>query len=424
MAHALATRRPRRALNAQRDEEGNVTRYAWESAPVRHRTHRGTLTALRVGSTAVAAVTGFALVSVAALASHLQGSIDAREVAGIVDRIGETAGPIDPDAGRALDILLIGTDVRAGANGDIGGHDAQGMRSDTTMLLHVSADRTRAEIVSIPRDAQVDIADCTLFDGTEIPGGHGDFNVAFSNGGRQGDAAEAAACTINTVQQLTGISIEHFAVLDFIGFERMIDALGGVEMCIPTDISSRKAGLTLTAGRQTLTGAEALGFARLRTAEVGDVSGSDLQRIERQQELVGAIADALLDQNLLTDAGAITQFLKSVTGSLTTDEELGSIDYLTGLAWSLRDLRGDDIVFATVPWEYTADFLNVELLPEAESMWQQLRDDEPLTVDAAGDASSTWNDDTIPPTDPESTQDSGNSDEESVTDSQNAACTA
>ncbi|WP_144016065.1 LCP family protein [Demequina sp. NBRC 110052] len=400
-----------------------MTRYARGSAPVRHRTRRGALTALRVGSTAVAALAGFALVSVAALAGNLQGAIDANDVSGIVDPIDEQLDPTDPDAGRALDILLIGTDVRTGENGDIGGDDAEGMRSDTTMLMHISADRARVELVSIPRDAQVDIADCTLFDGTEIPGGHGDFNVAFSNGGRQGDAAEAAACTINTVQHLTGISIEHFAVLDFVGFERMVDALGGVEMCIPFDISSKKAHLELTAGQQTLTGAQALGFARLRTAEVGDVSGSDLQRISRQQALMGAVADSLLAQNILTDAGAITQFLKAVAGSLTTDTQLGSVEYLTGLAWSLRGIDTDDIVFATVPWEYTPDFLNVELLPESESMWQQLRDDEPLTIDAADDASSTWDDGSNPSTGSDPTQESGDSGEESVTDSQNAACT-
>ena len=112
--------------------------------------------------------------------------------------------PDDPNAGQAVNILILGSDQRDGVNAEIGGEVA-GMRSDTTMVLHISADRSRVELVSIPRDSLVDIPSCTMTNGKTTRATHGMFNSAFATGwDNGGDMTSAAACTINTVQQNTG----------------------------------------------------------------------------------------------------------------------------------------------------------------------------------------------------------------------------
>lgn len=299
--------------------------------------------------------------------------------------------PADANAGKAINILLMGDDDREGENGKIGGKVTKGMRNDTTIIMHISADRSRVDLVSIPRDAQVDIPKCKFFDGSTVPATSGDFNISFSNGGRHGNKAEAAACTINTVQKLTGLTIDHWAVADFSGFEKMVDAVGGVPMCIPEKIRAKKANdLKLEAGPQVLNGKQALGLARMRTAEVGDVSGSDLQRIARQHELLRQLSRVVLSKNLLTDAGELTQFLKAIATSLTMDEELADTKYLLGLAFSLRNIDPSAIQFYTVPWKLTDDYLNVIILKSAGTMWKELQADEPLTKAGNDDAGNAW----------------------------------
>jgi len=302
-----------------------------------------------------------------------------------------SADPADANAGEAINILLMGSDSRDGKNGKIGGKVTGGMRNDTTIIMHISADRSRVDLVSIPRDAQVEIPKCKYFDGTSIKATSGDFNISFSNGGRHGDKAEAAACTINTVQKLTGLTIDHWAVVDFSGFEDMVNAVGGIPMCIPEKIVAKKANdLKLDAGPQVLNGKQALGLARMRTAEVGDVSGSDLQRIGRQHELLRQLSRVVLSKNLLTDAGELTQFLKAVATSLTMDEQLADTKYLLGLGFSLRNIDPSAIQFYTVPWKLTDDYLNVIILKSAGTMWKELQADKPLTKVGNDDAGNAW----------------------------------
>ena len=319
---------------------------------------------------------------------------NAQDVSPILgDRPDKGALPTDGQAGEPITILLMGSDTRLGdANQSLGGGVVDGMRNDTTILVHISADRSRVDAVSIPRDAQVDIPECAFLDGTTHAGGTGDFNTAFSNGGAHGNAAEAAACTIRTVEQLTGVFIDHYAVADFDGFIRMVDAIGGVPMCVPTRILSQEADLDLQAGPQVLDGHDALGYARLRKAEEGGVSGSDLQRVTRQQQLLAQVVRTVLAKNMLTDVGELTQFVRAGAESLTMDPELADTSSLLGLAYALRGIDPAAISFATVPWAYTEDFLDVEILPEAEQMWDNMRNDRPLSVTAEGDASSAWDD--------------------------------
>lgn len=346
-----------------------------------------------IATLVIVAVLGFTLVYGNTVVDQVGGALSANSQE-FESLVGERPDrPVDSDAGEAVNLLLMASDARDGANGNIdGGGVVEGMRNDTTLLVHISADRTRVEAVSIPRDAQVDIPECAYLDGDTVPGGYGDFNTAFSNGGLRGNAAEAAACSIKTVEQLSGVYIDHYAVVDFTGFVGMVNALGGVPMCIPERLVSEKAHLDLAAGPQTLDGKTALAYARLRTAEQGGVSGSDLQRITRQQQLLEQVAATALSKNLLTDVGELTHFLRAAAESLTMDPGLADTSYLLGLAYSLRNLDLGALRFETVPWAYTEDRLNVEILPDAEQMWDDIRNDRPISVTVEGDSSSTWDD--------------------------------
>ena len=368
----------------------------------RHVRRRRRHAVIRVVALVLVAGLGYQVVLASAVAGRLDSALagNASEIDSLVgdrpQRVTPTAaagGPADPGAGAALNVLLIGSDSRSPENAAIGGGAGlEGMRSDATVLLHISANRSRVDAISLPRDAQVTIPDCTHRDGSITPGGYGDLNVAFANGGSQGDVGEAAACTIRTVEELTDVRIDHYAVADFEGFAAMVDAVGGVPMCIPTRIVSAKSDLVLKAGPRVLDGSTALKYARLRTAEEGGVSGSDLQRITRQQQLLSQLARVVTSQNLLTDVAPLTRFLRATAEALTMDPVMADTTFLLGLAYSLRSVGVDGITFATVPWEYTEDFLNVALRPEAAQMWDDVRNDRPLSVTAEGDASSAWDD--------------------------------
>lgn len=336
----------------------------------------------------IAAAAGLALGWVSALTVLITTTVASDDVSALVTAVPEaTATPPDGDPIR---ILLIGSDDRSGDNRDIGGSDAMGMRSDATVLVHLAGDRSRIDLVSIPRDLQVDIPTCTLFDGTEVPGGRGNFNAAFSNGARQGNTAEAAACTINTVHDLTGVPIDHWAVVDFKGFITMVDALGGIPIEVPERLVSARANVDLYPGPQTLTGEQALGYARLRTAEVGNVSGSDLQRITRQQQLLESTMSTAMSKNLLTDVDELTRFIRAGADSITTDHQLSQLNTAISLAGKFGGVPRESLTTTTVPWQYTPDRLRVELTDDAEAFFSDLRNDRPLRVPEEQDATSKW----------------------------------
>ncbi|MFV0633486.1 LCP family protein [Demequina sp.] len=355
-------------------------------AHARHATHAPNRHVLSAVGSAAAAVLGFSAVFGTAYLGLAQSSINREDISSLIGatdsegKVVETTEPTDFAAGEDLNILLIGSDERNDENATIGGDVADGMRSDTTMIMHISADRSRIDVISIPRDMRVDVADCQMFDGTTKTGWTAKFNTAFSLGGSNGNRAEAAACTMRTVTDETGIEFNgHYVVVDFTGFIDMVDALGGVPMCITHDMYSKKAKLDLEAGPQVLDGETALAFARARTGTgLGD--GTDLMRIERQQELLTNTARKALGLNLLTDIGELTQFIKAGAESITMDSQLGSITNLAGLAYSLRNFDTDNLTFTTVPWEYssddTGDVLAIE--DEAQALFQAIIDDEPM----------------------------------------------
>ncbi|AOZ72433.1 hypothetical protein BK816_03285 [Boudabousia tangfeifanii] len=288
----------------------------------------------------------------------------------------ETNEPLPPDSydGRAINILLMGRD-NVDEDGKIReGDSGEGMRADTNILMHVSADRSRVEMISIPRDTIVRIPRCPRSDGTVAPATRGMFNAAFSRGGAHGDIGSAAACTINTVQQLTGLTIDDFVVVNFAGFRGMVDALGGVEMCLDAHYADpHYTGLDVGPGCMLMDGLTAAHFARAR--HVTNSDGSDTSRIGRQQQLVGRLVTTALDEALWTQVSFAKEALKNANMS----RRLGSVSTLMGLGNSLSGIDRHNIVFATAPWTIDpADPNRVLLTSKAELMWDALDKDEPL----------------------------------------------
>jgi len=365
------------------------------------RRQRGHSVLLGVSLALVGAVS-FAATGAATAWVRLDNNIEVHDVTHLLGNRPERPKPVDPtdpNAGRALNVLVMGSDVRSGENAAIGG-EVDGMRSDTAIVAHISADRTRMDMVSIPRDSRVDIPSCTYEDGSTSRAQSARFNAAFSIGAVNDNVAEAAACTVHTVEALTGIFIDGWVVVDFTGFRNMVDALGGVQMCIPEELYSEKAQLHLMPGDQFLNGTTALAFARARTG-LGLGNGSDLNRMGRQQQLLGAIAQDVFSKNLLTDSAGLYRFLNAATQSLTASPEIGSISALTGLAFSLRNIPSGNITFMTIPYETNPEDGNeVVWTGAAAQVWANLIADVPMVPQAAPSGTPTPGTDPATPAEP------------------------
>ncbi|MEY9991827.1 LCP family protein required for cell wall assembly [Streptomyces sp. V4I8] len=271
----------------------------------------------------------------------------------------------------AQNILLIGSDSRAGRANRRYGRDSGTERSDTTILLHLSAERRSATAVSIPRDLMVDVPGCRRRDGTRTEPMFAMFNYAFQKGG--------SACTIRTVERLTDIRIDHHVVVDFHGFKEMVDAVDGVEICLAKPIDDKAAKLRLPAGKVTLNGEQALGYVRARKS-LGD--GSDTDRMERQQRFLAALVHKVQSNNVLLNPVRLYPVLDAATSSLTTDPPLATLRGLYELARGVRDIPTERVQFLTVPRESYIYNANRDQLvePEAERLFERLRIDAPVKV--------------------------------------------
>ncbi|MET7288488.1 LCP family protein [Streptomyces sp. NPDC005573] len=271
----------------------------------------------------------------------------------------------------AQNILLIGSDTRAGSGNAQYGRDEGSERSDTTILLHLAADRRSATAVSLPRDLMVDMPGCLRPDGSRSDPSFAMFNHAFQVGG--------SACTIRTVEKLTGVRVDHHVVLDFSGFKDMVDAVDGVQVCLKEPVDDKAAKLKLAAGRVTLDGEQALGYVRARKS-LGN--GSDTERMERQQRFLGALVDKMQSNDVLLNPAKLYPVLDAATSSLTTDPELASLRGLYQLVRGLRDIPTEHVQFLTVPRESYVYNANRDQLvePEAQKLFALLRADRPVTV--------------------------------------------
>ncbi|MFJ7293789.1 LCP family protein [Streptomyces collinus] len=302
---------------------------------------------------------------------HLNGNITS------VSDDGAGTGGFSKD--RAINILLIGTDKRTGkGNEGYGDKDSAG-HADTTLVLHVSKDRTNATVLSIPRDLITDIPDCptTQEDGSEkvIPGQQ---RTRFNNSLGQED--RTPSCTMRTITELTGLKMDHFMVADFNAVKTLTSAVGGVDVCLAKDIKDKDSKLDLPKGEHTIEGEEALAFVRTRHS-VG--FGGDLSRIELQQQFLGSMLRKLKSNDTLTSPSKMVKLAEAGTKALTVDSRISTIKKLADLGAELGKFDTKNLTFATVPVvDNPAEKVKATVVlkePQAQQLFAMVRDDVSLT---------------------------------------------
>lgn len=291
----------------------------------------------------------------------------------------------DAAASKGENVLVIGSDTRTGGNNALGGGEKDDVgRSDTAFLLHVYADHRHAIAVSIPRDTLVTIPPCKLPDGTWTKARPNTmFNAAYSVGQT---TAGNPACTQNTVEQLTGLRVDHTVVVDFKGFAELTDVVGGVKVCLPQNVYENDLNPHLTApgkllfpkGEQTVSGRKALDYVRIRHG-IGD--GSDIGRIKRQQAFVASLLKEVKSKGLTPTR--LLPLADAATKSLTVDPGLGSADKLISFAMSLKDIDLHNTKFVTLPWRYEGSRVAI-VQPDADALWAALGSDRTIDGGNAG----------------------------------------
>ncbi len=270
--------------------------------------------------------------------------------------------------GDPLNILVMGSDSRTGPGNDVDGQTDIGQRSDTTILVHVSADRKTVYGVSLPRDAMVARPECTTDAGKKVPAADPDiFNAAFELAG--------PTCTVEQVESLTDVYIDHYVTLDFNGFKDMVEAVHGVTVCIPEDIDDSEHHISFEAGTQELDGQKALDYVRERSS----TPNADIGRMKRQQAFVASMINKVVSARTLTRPSRVYNFLKAATSSIITDPGLSSLSKLVNLALQFRKTDLDHISFITVPFEeYPEDPNRLIWSDDAAGLWKVIINDQPL----------------------------------------------
>lgn len=272
-------------------------------------------------------------------------------------------------------ILVLGSDTRSGGNKKLGGGTDDGSaRSDTAMIIHLYKGHKKAGVVSIPRDTLVDRPSCTDARGT-AHGAASDvmFNSAYSTGG--------ATCAVKTVESVTGIRMDHYVEVDFTGFQKLIDDLGGVSVTTTKSIKDPDSHLNLAAGTHTLNGKQALGLVRTRHG-VGD--GSDLGRIQLQQAFIKALVNQVKHLGVLSSPKKLYDLADTATKTVTTDSDIGSVTDLASFANGLKGISSSHMTMVTMPVQYDSADANRVLVDQdkAAQVWKALKDDRPIPKSA------------------------------------------
>lgn len=289
----------------------------------------------------------------------------------------------------AVNYLIVGSDTREGLSREeikrlkVGGTDvAAGKRSDTMLLIHISKKRDKAAIISIPRDSYALIPEHNNSQGKVIPAAYSKINSAYNWGG--------APLLIETLESMSDLRIDHYVELNFVGFVRMVDALGGVEICTKKDINDPKSHLTLPAGTHVLDGVDSLKFVRTR---VFDGLG-DLGRMKRQQEFAGAMLRKATSAGVLLNPVKMVDFINSALDSVVTDEGLSQGDLLT-LGKQLRNLSVSNVRTLTIPlkyYNYNKNGVSAAVLWDpvlAPELFERIKNDEALIEEVRPDPSSS-----------------------------------
>lgn len=303
---------------------------------------------------------------------HLNGNIQITDVGDA-----GTSGGFKKD--QPINILVIGTDKRSGAGNEGYGDAGSVGHADTTILFHVSKDRSNATALSIPRDLITDLPVCPTKqpDGStkDIPGERGArFNTSLGQAGRD------PGCTMRTVKELTGIQVDHFMMADFNAVKNLSTAVGGVPVCVAKDVDDRDSKLKLTAGEHRLAGEQALAFVRTRHAFGNE---SDLDRIKTQQQFLSSMMREMKSKETLTSPKKFFSLAEAATKSLSVDSGIGSIGKLTDLAGELKNIDLKNITFTTLPvLDNPAEKVKATVVvnqAQAEPLLQMIRGDVSLT---------------------------------------------
>ncbi|WP_033326661.1 LCP family protein [Streptomyces yerevanensis] len=288
-----------------------------------------------------AGTVAFALVAVSTAGyiyvKHLEGNVNTTDVG--------SAGAGNFSKDKAFNILIIGTDKRTG-KGNQGYGDTNNIgHADTNILLHVSKDRTNATAMSIPRDLIVDVPDCPTEqeDGTTkvITGSQSvRFNTSLGQSGRD------PGCTMRTVKEATGISVDHFMMADFNAVKTLTSAVGGVEVCLTEPVDDEESKLKLPAGTSTVEGEQALAFVRTRKS-FGN--SGDLDRIKVQQQFLGSLMRKMSSSDTLTSPTKLVKLAEAATKALTVDTGIGKVSTLKDVALELKKVPPKNVSFMTVP---------------------------------------------------------------------------
>jgi len=289
----------------------------------------------------------------------------------------------------AVNYLIVGSDTREGLSREeikrlkVGGTDvAAGKRSDTMLLIHISKKRDKAAIISIPRDSYALIPEHNNSQGKVIPAAYSKINSAYNWGG--------APLLIETLESMSDLRIDHYVELNFVGFVRMVDALGGVEICTKKDINDPKSHLTLPAGTHVLDGVDSLKFVRTR---VFDGLG-DLGRMKRQQEFASAMLRKATSAGVLLNPVKMVDFINSALDSVVTDEGLSQGDLLT-LGKQLRNLSASNVRTLTIPlqyYNYNKNGVSAAVLWDpvlAPELFERIKNDEALIEEVRPNPSSS-----------------------------------
>lgn len=358
---ADATETPRASVHGEKEPLG------------RHfRPHAKAPLWLRITALSVAALLVVGLAGAGFLVLKLQHNVTtARLNIGVGN---SSSGQSQVEDTGSLQILILGTDTRDGANSQYGTVDdstGQG-NSDVMLLMDISADNSHVSVTSFPRDLIVPIPDCTPADGgTPVPGTPaGQLNAALQVG---------PGCTVAAINDLTGLTIDHFMLADFTAVKELSNALGGVEVCVDHALYDDDGSwLKLPAGKSLVQGEQALAFVRTRHA-FGDAS--DLARIQAQQYFLGSMVRKVKSEGTLTNLPKLYTLADVVTKNLTIDEGLASIPSMISIASRLAKIDLSNVAFVTVPNEsYVADNARVQLKePEAGQYFAALRKGTSLT---------------------------------------------
>lgn len=321
-------------------------------------------------------VTAFVLVALSAggyaLYQHFNGNLNS------VD-IGDAGNKDVITANAPLNILIIGTDKRTGKGNEGYGDKGSAGHADTNILFHVSKDRTNATALSIPRDLVTDIPDCETKqpDGSKkvIPGtANIRFNVSLGQEGRD------PGCTMRTVQEITGLKVDHFMMVDFNAVKELSTAVGGVKVCLARPVKDKDSHLDLPAGESTIEGEDALAFVRTRHSFGNQ---SDLDRIKVQQQFIGSMIRQMKSDDTLTSPTKLYKLANAATKALTVDSGIGSVKKLTALAKELTKVDTKNVTFVTVPvLDNPAEKVHATVVlnkGQSDPLFAMMREDTSLT---------------------------------------------